>query len=169
VALPFDIEKVVISALRDVSTGWPPLPAPSLLSRPKSAAERWACLVLRSCVAEHDLKTIRDWASVAGVSYSALTESCRLVGIRPHDARDFLRMLRALSHASGRIDNLEHGLDVNDHRTLKTLFERAGLPLGRATGTISLDEFIGRQQFVNPACEGVRLMLKMIGGDSGRV
>lgn len=170
VELPFDIEKVVGSALRELSAGWPRIPAPSLLSRPRSAAERWAFLVLRSCAAEHDLKTIRDWASVAGVSYSALTESCRLVGIRPHDARDFLRMLRALSHANGRLESLEHGLDVNDHRTLKTLFARAGVPLGYATGTISLCEFIDRQQFVNPACEGIRLLLKTIGaGERPRI
>ena len=162
VELPFDIERVVTAALRTVSTGWPRIPSSTLLSRPKSAAERWAFLVLRGCAAEHDLKTLRDWASVAGVSYSVLTESCRLVGIQPHDARDFLRMLRVLSQADGRIEGLEHGLDVNDYRTLKTLFKRAGLTVGSATGTISLSEFIERQQFVNPASDGIRLVVARI-------
>lgn len=167
VELPFDVEKVVVTALgatapRGEPVAWPTLPVAAVLARPKSAAERWACLVLRGCECEYDLKTIRQWASVAGISYSALTESCRLVGIRPYDARDFLRMLRALAHAGGRVENLEHGLDVNDHRTLKTLFDRAGLPLDGATGTVSLRAFIDRQQFVDPECEAVRWMLRVI-------
>lgn len=165
--LPFDIERVVVSALRGVlqrgSVGWPRLPSARDLPPPKSAAERWASLVLRGCAAEHDLKTIQDWASVAGTSYSTLTESCRLVGIRPHDARDFVRMLRALFRASGRVENLEHGLDVSDHRTLSALFERAGLTMGSASGAISLGEFINRQKFVDPAGEALRLTLKMLG------
>ncbi|MGH9347471.1 MAG: response regulator [Vicinamibacterales bacterium] len=167
VELPFDVEKVVVSALYATSTGepggWPPLPSPSRLTRPRSAAERWAYLVLRACESDHDLKTIGEWASVAGISYSALTECCRLVGIRPYDARDFLRMLRALAHAGGRLENLEHGLDVNDHRTLKTLFDRASLPLDGGTGTISLRAFVDRQQFVDRDCEAVRWLLKAIG------
>ena len=169
VDLPFDIEQVVTSALRDLSqqgaarARWPSVPPPSQLPSPRSAAERWAFLVLRGCAADHDLKTIRDWASVAGISYSALTENCRLVGTRPHNARDFLRMLRALFHSNGRLKDLEHGLDVNDYRTLKTLLARAGLVAGRDAGEISLREFIDAQQFVDPACEGVRLLLEMIG------
>jgi DNA-binding response OmpR family regulator len=172
VSRPFAVKGVVTKALRSLSergaTKWPRVRSVSRLSSPKSAAERWASLVLRGCAAEHDLKTIGDWALVAGISYSALTESCRLVGTRPHDARDFLRMLRALAQAGGRVEHLEHGLNVNDHRTLKTLFERAGLT-GRSTETISLQAFIDRQRFVDPSCEPVRLMLKMIGaaGDDG--
>ena len=169
VELPFDVEKVVVTALGALAAapasdanGWPPLPAASVLPRPKSAAERWACLVLRGCECDSDLKTIREWASVAGISYSALTESCRLVGIRPYDARDFLRMLRALAHTGGRVAHLEHRLDVNDHRTLRTLFERAGLSRDGAAGIVSLRAFIDHQQFVDPECEAVRWMLKVI-------
>lgn len=169
VDLPFDIEQVVTSALSQLSqraaTQWPRVPPPSLLRNPRSAAERWAFLVLRGCAADHDLKTIGDWASAAGISYSALTESCRLAGIRPHTARDFLRMLRVLFYSNGQLKDFEHGLDVNDHRTLKALLERAGLAGRRGGGAISLREFIEVQQFVDPACEGVRLMLKTIGAD----
>ena len=168
VDVPFDIEQVVTAALRDLperaAARWPSVPSASQLPNPRSAAERWALLVLRGCAVDHDLKTIRDWASAAGISYSALTESCRLVGIRPHDARDFLRMLRALFHTNGQLKDLEHGLDVNDYRTLKALLARAGLAAGRRGGEISLREFIDVQQFVEPACEGVRRMLEMIGG-----
>ncbi len=165
VDLPFDIETVVIAALRDASkcgaNRWPRLPS-TFVVPPKSAAERWASLLLRGCSADDDPKTIQDWALVAGVSYSALTESCRLVGMRPHDARDFLRLLRALFRANGRVENLEHGLNVNDHRTLRALFERAGLTMGRSPRTISLPEYIERQQFVDPASQAVTALLKMI-------
>jgi ActR/RegA family two-component response regulator len=169
VQLPADIEGVVLSALRGIvkteADGWPRVcPRTVALPAPKSAAERWAFLVLRGCSAEHDLKTIRDWAAVAGISYSALTDSCRLVGIRPHDARDFLRMLRALWAADGRTEDLEHGLQVNDFRTLKTLFLRAGLTMGRGTAAISLSEFIAGQQFVDPRSEAVKAMRTMIAG-----
>jgi hypothetical protein len=169
VDLPFDIEQVVTSALshlpRRATAQWPRVPPASLLRHPRSAAERWAFLVLRGCAADHDLKTIGDWASAAGISYSALTESCRLVGMRPHNARDFLRILRVLFDSNGRLKDFEHGLDVNDHRTLKVLLERAGLAGRRGGGAISLREFIEAQRFVDPACEAVRLMLETIGAD----
>jgi DNA-binding response OmpR family regulator len=164
VDLPFDIEAVVVSALREVSrrtaTGWPRLPSASFLTSPKSSAERWALLVLRGCAAEHDPRTLHEWASVVGVSYSVLKESCHLIGIRPHDARDFLRVLRALFRSNGRLENIEHGLNVNDRRTLQVLFERAGLPMGRSSGAISLREYVERQRFVNPASEAVRMLLE---------
>jgi ActR/RegA family two-component response regulator len=169
VELPVDIEGVVLSALRGLAkpgaARWPRVCQTAVLSTsPKSAAERWAFLVLRGCSAEHDLKTIGDWAAVAGISYSALTDSCRLVGVRPHDARDFLRMLRALWAAGGRSADLEHGLHVNDFRTLKKLFGHAGLTMGREAAAISLPEFIARQQFVDPTSEAVKALLKMIDG-----
>jgi DNA-binding response OmpR family regulator len=171
VDVPFDIETVVTSALgtlsRRVSAGWPRVPPASLLRRPRSAAERWAGFVLRGCEADHDLKTIADWAAVAGVSYSALTENCRLVGIRPHDARDFLRMLRALFHQKGQLKDIEHGLNVNDHRTMKALLARASLTGTRAGGAISLRAFIDGQQFVDPECEAVRLLINMIAEAGG--
>jgi hypothetical protein len=171
VDVPFDIEHVVTATLIGLShradARWPRVPPASELRGPRSAAERWACLVLRGCAAAHDLKTIRDWAAVAGVSYSALTESCRLAGLRPHDSRDFLRMLRVLFHQNGRLKDLEHGLDVNDHRTLKTLLARAGLTGSRDGAAISLRGFIDGQQFVDPACEAVRMMIKMIGERDG--
>ena len=161
---PFDVARVVTEVLNEITKDdlarWLRLPAPSRLTSPRSAAERWAFLVLRGCAAEYDLKTIHDWARVAGVSYSALTDSCRLAGIRPHDARDFLRILRALHHAGGRTSNLVHGLNVSDHRTVKTLLARAGLTMGPAT--ISLREFIERQEFVDPASEPIRVLLAVL-------
>jgi ActR/RegA family two-component response regulator len=167
VDLPFDIETVVVSALREVSryddlAEWPQLPPTSTLTSPKSSAERWAFLVLRGCRAEHDPKTIHEWASAVGVSYSVLKEICHLVGMRSHDARDFLRVLRALLWSMGHLEHLEHGLNVNDRRTLQALFQRAGFTAGPPTGAISLHEFVKRQRFVDPDSEAVKVLLKTI-------
>jgi CheY-like chemotaxis protein len=161
---PFDIARVVTTALGGISASaferWPPLPEPASLTSPRSAAERWAFLVLRGCAAQYDLKTIDEWARVAGISYSALTDVCRLAGIRPHDARDFLRILRALYHAQGRTADLVYGLNVSDQRTLRALLARAGLTIGPAA--MSLRDFIGRQHFVEPRCEPIRVLLAVL-------
>ena len=101
--------------------GWP---SPA---RPGCAAERWALHVLKGCRSSGDVKTLTQWALSAGVSYTSLRESCRLVGIRPHDARDFTRVLRAVINSQGQQCDPEVLLDVSDSRTLATLFERAGL------------------------------------------
>lgn len=58
---------------------------------PRLIPERWALHVLKVCEADGDLRTLGAWASFAGVSYSSLCESCRLVGIQPLDARDLAR------------------------------------------------------------------------------
>lgn len=164
VALPFDIEAVTLSALDDVASShaahWPRLPLEPFLPAPQSAAERWAWLVLRGCDATHDFKTIREWASFVGISYSSLTECCRLVGIKPHEARDFVRILRALFHRSGRAKNLQVVLKVADHRTLRFLLQHAGLD--DQTKALSLQEFLGRQQFVSQTNEALEAILRMI-------
>ena len=58
VELPVDIEGVVLSALhgfgRPEAATWPRLCTTAALATPKSAAERWAFLVLRGCRAEHE-------------------------------------------------------------------------------------------------------------------
>lgn len=163
---PFDVATVVGTVLHDTATtaetAWPALPPPSSLAAPRSAAERWAVLVLRGCSADHDLKTIHEWAHAIGASYSTLTDGCRLAGIRPHDARDFLRILRALFLARGRFDNLVHGLSIADSRTAKTLFAKAGLELTHVSGTITLRDFIDRQRFVDPTSDPIAALLRLL-------
>jgi CheY-like chemotaxis protein len=124
--------------------------APPFSTTPKSAAQRWASYVIRACESEADFKTLDDWARFVGVSYSSLRESCRLVGVLAHDARDFVRVLRALiSVRQGACTHPEVLFDVSDTRTLQSLLTRAGLESGGRLSTLSVDDFLERQQFIS--------------------
>jgi CheY-like chemotaxis protein len=157
---PFDIESVVLRELRAQKVpraAWKL--APESNRQPQSAAERWARLVARACCADHDLRTLRDWGVFVGVGYSSLTEACRLVGVRPHEARDFVRILRGLVVSSGRTRHLELMLDINDSRTLRTLLRRAGLDDDVAQ-IPSVRDFVQRQKFIDTRNEVLEQLLK---------
>jgi hypothetical protein len=113
--------------------------------RPASTAERWAHYVFRACAAAGDLKTLDAWAACVGVSYTSLRETCSLLGIRPHDARDLTRMLRAVMRST--LDDCPPSalLDVSDSRTLRMLLERSGVAGGAWPVAISVEQFLSRQ------------------------
>jgi hypothetical protein len=119
-------------------------PAPTTQT-PRSVAERWAMLVVQACRSDGDLKTLADWAAFVGVSYSSLCEACRLVDVRPRDARDLARVLRAI--VGSMRDRLDPGLllDVRDRRTLRTLLKKAGIDVKAG---VSVEGFLNSQQFV---------------------
>jgi CheY-like chemotaxis protein len=123
----------------------PPVSASAHLV-PRSAAERWAMLVLHACRSDGDLKTLADWAAFVGVSYSSLCVACRLFEVRPRDARDLVRVLRAIIKSTN--DGVDPAvlLDVRDRRTLRTLQEKAGM-LAQDT-CVSVERFLNDQQFV---------------------
>jgi hypothetical protein len=135
---------------------------PSTMAAPRSAAERWARLVLKACESDGDLRTLADWARCAGLSYSSLSESCRLVGIPPHDARDFARMLRAVLKSARDRCQLEIALDVRDRRTLNNLLARAGLELGLPIGSISVEQFLRVQRLVASDNEGLKVLRQLL-------
>lgn len=130
--------------------------------RPRSAGERWALHVLRACESESDLKTLEDWATFVGVSYTSLCERCGLVGIRPHDARDLSRMRRAVLKASVEGCRLDVLLDIGDRRTLNALLTRAGLGNGASTRHVSLQAFLDGQRFVPADNEGFVLLRQVL-------
>jgi ActR/RegA family two-component response regulator len=131
---------------------------PSIDTRAGSAAERWAQLVVKACNSDHDPKTLQEWASLAGMNRSSLCESCRLVGIRPHDARDFARTLRALILSSDRGCQPDVLLDVSDRRTLKVLLDRAGMGFASGPRSTVWERFIRHQLFIPTNNEGLRLL-----------
>jgi FixJ family two-component response regulator len=153
-----DVIEIVDSALRAVRR-------PAWTEQPRSAAERWAAYVLRACDSEGDLKTLAEWARFAGVSYSSLRESCRLLGIRPRDARDLARILRALVRSTHGAEDVAALLDARDERTLASLLSRASLrrSSGRAA---SVADFLESQAFVDRHNRGLvalgRLMRSII-------
>jgi hypothetical protein len=112
---------------------------------PRSVAERWAMLVVQACRSDGDLKTLADWAAFVGVSYSSLCEACRLVDVRPRDARDLTRVLRAVARST--CDGVDPGLllDVRDRRTLRTVLNKAGI---QAKAGVSVEQFLDSQRFV---------------------
>jgi hypothetical protein len=136
-------------------------------SRPTSTAERWAMYVFRACAAPGDLKTLEAWAECVGVSYSSLRESCSLLGIRPHDARELTRMLRAVMRSI--LDDCPPSalLDVSDSRTLRILLERAGVGAGACPVEMSVEEFLSRQRFVPTGNAGLRVLSKLLATAGG--
>jgi DNA-binding response OmpR family regulator len=130
--------------------------------RPRSVAERWAAHVIRACDSEDDLTRIEDWARFVAISYSSLRENCLLLDILPHDARDFMRLLRAVVRSAqghGRIAGL---LNVSDGRTLKRLLERAGFSPDVKVQRASSDQFLDQQQFVSLDNEGLKAVRRAL-------
>jgi DNA-binding response OmpR family regulator len=131
--------------------------------RPTSIAERWARLVSKACQSEGDLRTLEQWAAFAGVSYSSLCETCRLLNIQPQNARDLSRVLRALVRAPKDTWNVAPLLDVSDGRTLRGILHRAGLDRP-PPADMSIDRFFDAQRFVEPRNEGLRRLRALLAG-----
>jgi len=123
--------------------------------RVRPVANRWARHVLKACESDGDLRTLAEWARCVGVSYSSLRESCLLLNIRPHDARDLMRLLRAIVQAATYNCRPELLLDVGDRRTLAALLKHAGPREGHCSLPLSIAEFLQSQTFVDPNNEGV--------------
>lgn len=120
----------------------------------KSSAQEWAILVLKACSSERDLKTLGDWARYVGVSQSTLRERCRIVKVQPHDARDFMRMLRTVLRASNGGWQPEAFLSIGDGRTLKRMLQRGGLNAINGTSP-TVPAFVNRQAFLGPDNAGL--------------
>jgi DNA-binding response OmpR family regulator len=159
---PIDIDKLVRTLRRAASVQGSSVDTfPNSLPLP-ATGERWSKYVLRASDSDRDLKTIEDWARVIGVSYSSLCESCRLLSIPPHHARDMARTLRAVVKSSTYNCSPTLLLDVSDRRTLKLLVERAG-PAFRLSRTIEhVNDFIATQRFVPQNNLGIIALLRML-------
>jgi ActR/RegA family two-component response regulator len=130
--------------------------------RSTPVAERWTRYVLKACESDADLKTLSDWARCVGVSYSTLRETCSLLGMRPHDARDLTRLLRAIVQASMYQCRPEVLLDVSDRRTLANLMQRAGTTAVSPKTPVSLEQFFESQVFVEGDSEAIRLLRLLV-------
>ena len=127
-----------------------------------SMVERWASYVLRATDAAADLRTLADWARAAGVSRSALIESCARLDIHPRDARDLARVLRLVRRASETWDP-QASLDVADRRTLRNLLVRAGLADAPQGSRPAPQQFLSMQRFVPQTNAGLVLLRRMLG------
>jgi ActR/RegA family two-component response regulator len=129
-------------------------------SAPRSIAERWAYFVLRAIGATADPKTVTNWAKAVGASRTVLCESCRLLHLPAHDARDFSRLIRAICR-SGDQWQPEAVLDVADGRTLKKLLAGTGL-LGRGIPTPTVWEFLERQRWIAKSNPGLVALERLL-------
>lgn len=170
---PVEVEKLLSAASaaierRHAASRVPPSPRRfDLTPRPPlSAAERWAQYVLNACESKSDLKTLESWAQCQAISYTTLVTNCRIMGIRPLDARDLMRVLRALLWASARGCPPEVFLDISDARTVRSLSRRAGINLERPNTSTPLLAFLDRQRFVAAGNEGLELIRERLRDDS---
>jgi DNA-binding response OmpR family regulator len=146
---------------------WKEPPCDRVITTPRSIVERWVGYVWKVCdpsVAEAggDFKTLEEWAHRVAVSYTTLCETCRLLGFRPLDARDFARTLSALRTA------VVHGcapdvlLNVSNRRGLRALSVKAGVELETEAEESSVLEFLTTQRFIPLHSEAVRLIHTLI-------
>jgi AraC-like DNA-binding protein len=127
-----------------------------------SSADRWVLNVIKGCLAEDDPKTLKRWAEEARVSYTTLRESCTLVGIGPHEARNLMRMLRAVLHIFAYGTVLDTLLDTGDSRTLADLIATAGFQSASDLRSASIREFFHRQRFVAEASPALLLLQDLV-------
>jgi len=132
-------------------------------SAPRSVVERWVGYVIKVCDATAvdtggDFRTLEEWARRVGVSYSTLCETSCLLGIRPLDARDFARVLKALRAAIAHRCAPDVLLNVSGRRVVRTLSLKAGVDLEIKATNMSLQEFLVNQRFIHEGSEALRLV-----------
>ena len=129
----------------------------------RSVVGRLAWYIVRVTRSPDDIKTIRDWAAYLGVSYSGLSETCRLACLKPHEVRDFARVLRALVEGERQRCDFELLLDISDQRTLRALVHRSGLVHRPRVTPASVAGFLTSQSFIAPSHPTVSIVANLLG------
>jgi hypothetical protein len=132
-----------------------------MTATPRNAAERLASAIVKASTAADDIRTVSRWAFVIGSNKTSLTELCRVNGVRPRDARDFMRVLRTLLATEGQQRHFDANLDVGDLRTLHRIRQKAGLPKVCSDDVLSIEDFLQRQTFLVLDHPVVRILASM--------
>ena len=166
VSSAFDAEEMILQVLASEMgrrpAGWPRLPIGARIREPKSTAGRGAWWMLRACDSIDDLSTLDEWRLFVAISYSQLRDAYYRLDIPPHDARDFMRVLRALMRTDGRVDHVEAELTVGDYRTSRELLDRAGLGGRDRLQLVSFEDFLLAQRFIkinHPVLQALRTLV----------
>lgn len=135
-------------------------PASHMLD-PASTAERWASYVLRGSNSDMDLKTLAVWAREIAVSYTTLCETCRLICVKPRDARDFARVWRAIVRLTPENYEFASVFDISDRRTLNSILDRAGFSADMPEH-LSVQYFLEHQRFITRENAGLRALCNLL-------
>ena len=127
---------------------WSRLLGARRLPQPGTTAGRGAWWILVVCASKEDLTTLQAWADYVDVSYTSLRDVFKRLGIKPHDGRDFMRILRALVQVGGRVEHVEGALALADPRTTDDRINRAGLPRAGAGHPVTFEYFLAHQRFM---------------------
>ena len=151
----FDVYAEVRKALDAVggrrADVWARLLQAGRLEEPGTTIGYAAWWILLACASPADLPRLRPWvAFVPSTTYSQLRNAYLRIGVDPIDARDFMRILRALAWTRGRVERVEGELALGDPRTTDAMIARAGLSKDRPADPITFEEFVAGQRFVPP-------------------
>jgi FixJ family two-component response regulator len=140
----------VINAVREGLTQAcaPPERLPRGSAPAMRAATKWAELVLSAIAADDDVRSLREWGRILGMSRATVENRCEAAGVGAKASLDCARMLRALVHASRMNCDPDALLDC-DPRTLRRLFSVAGLSMPVPGEVVaSPTQFLDSQRFV---------------------
>ena len=117
----------------------------------ESAAKRLSHTLLRACGSKTDPRTVSLVARAGGKSLPAFRTMCTACLVLPHNVRDLVRMLRAISLSIADGSTLLSHLSFGDDRTVEALFERARL--SPSCRRVDLRNFFLTQRFISTELE----------------
>lgn len=135
---------------------------------PSPVAQRWATYVHKACTAPGDVRTLSLWAKCVGASETMIAESCRMLQIKPHDARDLARALYAMRRSVHWRCSPSVLLDIADSRTLRAFEQRAGLWFQPTRQVDVLAKFLDSQQFVKSESPGISALFQLLERDTAQ-
>ncbi len=149
---PFDVYDVVRDALEVIArrraADWARLLDSHRLPEPGTTLDYAAWWILQACTSDRDLPRIDPWVRFVRTTYSLLRNAYIRIGVEPHEARDVMRMLRALARTGGRVEQVEGQLALGDARTTSAMIAKAGLRQERPAEPIAIEYFLRHQEFV---------------------
>jgi len=152
VSLPFDVDSVVANALERAKVEregtWRRVREGVRGPKPIRSVARAAWWILTACASRDDLRAIQAWGRCVGESGSVLRREFSRLRIRPSVAQRFMRVLRALAHVDGRIQDVEGELAAGDQETIDALISHAGLHRGSGSSAVTFEDYVRGQRFI---------------------
>ena len=143
-----EVRKTLDAVDKRRSDEWSRLLHAYRLEEPGTTIGFAACWILVACSSSEDLPRLSPWVTFVHSTYSELRNAYLRIDVEPLDARDFMRILRALARTSGRVEHVEGQLALGDSRTIAAMIGRAGLTRERPADSVSFERFLRDQRFI---------------------